>query len=244
MKSGTLSDVDLIAFIGRHGEGHARAIARRPGLNPTVAALAAAVEKSGRERTPFPNVIAAVVPFEPPSTPIRVVRDERPVPPEAEENTRRKLRAMMVPAGTRIDPLRGVSVFAKLRETALSGNLVFFQTALADALEAPIHTARQITADSSQGPLADALQSLGLSEEQAFVIAAAVQPARFSHAESIRLFLSRYRLLHPDVATERTRTLISESIAAGMTARSHRPLSAANESLRADQSGRPVRARR
>ncbi len=247
IKSAALSDIDLIALIGRHGEGHARAIGRRQDLHPTVAALAAAVEKTAQDRPAAPKPATPVAIAFGPQQQVAPAEDDGPRSGEAAENTRRRLRAMMVPAGTRIDPLRGVSTFAKLRETALTGNLVFFQTALADALEAPLHAARMITGDTSQGMLAEALLSLGLTEEQAFVVAAAVRPERFSHAESIRLFLTRYRLLHPDVATTRTRTLVSESVAAVMTARGHRLPAPANESVRGEPyrdfgEGRPLKA--
>ena len=39
LRSNALTDIDLIALIGRHGIGHARVIARRPDLNPTIAQL-------------------------------------------------------------------------------------------------------------------------------------------------------------------------------------------------------------
>jgi uncharacterized protein (DUF2336 family) len=45
MRSRALSDIDLIALIGRHGMGHARAIARRRDLNPRIAELVATLEK-------------------------------------------------------------------------------------------------------------------------------------------------------------------------------------------------------
>ena len=44
IRSTALSDIDLIALIGRHGFGHARAIGRRRSLNPTIARLVAALE--------------------------------------------------------------------------------------------------------------------------------------------------------------------------------------------------------
>ena len=51
-RSALLTDIDLIALIGRHGLPHARAIARRPGLNPTIVHLIRALEASARTRTP------------------------------------------------------------------------------------------------------------------------------------------------------------------------------------------------
>ena len=53
--------------------------------------------------------------------------------------------------------------------------------------------------------LLTALRALDLSEERAFLIAAAIVPAEFSGAESIRLFLSRYRLLDREAAIRRTK---------------------------------------
>ncbi len=50
MRSALLTDIDLIALIGRHGLPHARAIARRPGLNLTILHLIRALEASARTR--------------------------------------------------------------------------------------------------------------------------------------------------------------------------------------------------
>jgi len=46
MRSALLTDIDLIALIGRHGLPYARAVARRPGLNPTIMQLIRALEAS------------------------------------------------------------------------------------------------------------------------------------------------------------------------------------------------------
>ncbi len=47
IRSPALSDVDLIALIGRHGLPHARAIARRRDLNPTIADLIRELQADG-----------------------------------------------------------------------------------------------------------------------------------------------------------------------------------------------------
>jgi len=46
VRSRVLSDIDLIALIGRHGIAHARVIGRRPDLNPTIAELVKALNRS------------------------------------------------------------------------------------------------------------------------------------------------------------------------------------------------------
>ena len=56
---------------------------------------------------------------------------------------------------------------------------------------------------SSYTSLLAALRALDLTDEQAFVIAAAAHSSEFSRPEAIRLFLSRYRLLHRTVALDR-----------------------------------------
>src|SRR5207342_2777420 len=52
LRSNALTDIDLIALIGRHGVGHARVVGRRPGLNPTIALLVGALLKSARRPPP------------------------------------------------------------------------------------------------------------------------------------------------------------------------------------------------
>ncbi|MBL8581640.1 MAG: hypothetical protein JNL61_05355, partial [Rhizobiaceae bacterium] len=51
IRSVALTDIDLIAIIGRHGIAHARAIAARPELNPTIVDLIRALEASTAAET-------------------------------------------------------------------------------------------------------------------------------------------------------------------------------------------------
>ena len=73
------------------------------------------------------------------------------------------------------------------------------------------------------------MRVLDLSDEQAFMIAAAIYPSQFSRPEAIRLFLSRYRLLHRDVALDRLKRWKAEPVspAAGEDAASPEAPSAA-----------------
>jgi uncharacterized protein (DUF2336 family) len=107
--------------------------------------------------------------------------------------------------GTTVNPFVGSETYAKLRETALTGNAAFFQTALADALEIDFQTARSLTANQNYASLLAALRSLDLSEDRAFLITVAVYPTQFPHPQAIRLFLDRYRLLHRDAALDKVR---------------------------------------
>src|SRR5690606_21303931 len=117
------------------------------------------------------------------------------------ESVRHRLRAMMAeghPAGVlNRNPQAAASpVYAKLRETALTGNAIFFQTALADALEIDFATVRSLTTSATYSPLLIALRSLGLSEDRAFLITVAVFPKQFPHPQAIRIFLDAYNGLH------------------------------------------------
>lgn len=58
VRSRALDDVDLITLIGRHGMGHARAIARRSNLNPAIASLIRALERQAQAVTPGDRVEA------------------------------------------------------------------------------------------------------------------------------------------------------------------------------------------
>jgi len=328
MRSAMLSDIDLISLIGRHGVSHARAIARRASLNPTIDNLIhALLESAGRQTAAAAEARAEpALPLAPPTfhydlgmvetieprlpdlmpelpsnaatatkiadddflphrdldallaltannfaalekdadgDPAGIRRasasdsddrddeDEDDGAPEAAANdvsplsaplreesaaelipsfepvrrsfgkadaVRDKLRAMMRPVRPEHDvlelpPLLDSVEVARLRDTALTGNPAFFQTALADTLGIDFMQARVIAGGQAYTDLSFALKSLEVAEEQAFVIVAAVYPAAFGHAEAIRLFLDRYRLCHPEAARDRLRDWKAESIA-------------------------------
>lgn len=224
-----LSDIDLIALIGRHGLPHARAIARRDHLHSTIAALIRALEA---QQTP-----ASQENEEPPM--LRENRTQRPTlelvqssgaeapaanpgqPVEsgvAAERMRDRLRGFMVPAAQLPGPAQAETghrekIFARLKMTALTGNPAFFQTALADALDIEFSIARDIATSGGYTSLIAALKSFGLNDEQAFLITSAIYPTFFSHAESVRLFVERYQLLHREAALEMLRGWRAETAA-------------------------------
>jgi uncharacterized protein (DUF2336 family) len=206
VRSKALTDIDLIAIIGRHGLPHARAIARRPGLNQTIAHLIRALER----RAP-----ANLAPAPEPAGKAGKADDEAPANPgDAADNARRRLRSMMLPARSDGDhDAVDDSRYAKLSAAALTGNPTLFQAALANALDMDADAARSITETSSHAVLLAALRALDLAEERAFLIAAAVLPGHFAHAEAIRLFLERYRALDRDTALDRVRKWRMEAVA-------------------------------
>jgi len=206
IRSRCLTDIDLIALIGRHGLPHARAIARRSDLNRTIADLVRALE--GPTRT-----VSTASPEAPSNS--REVADSPPrstrnqATGQAAEGVRHHLRTIMAAEQQRqaglVDSRHRPGLYAKLRETALTGNAAFFQTALADALEVDFTTARLLVKSSDYSGLLTALRALDLSEDQAFLIAVAAFPSLFPHPQAIRIFLDRFRLLHRDLALERMR---------------------------------------
>ncbi|MEO5759053.1 MAG: hypothetical protein ABIQ51_19555 [Mesorhizobium sp.] len=218
IRSRAVSDIDLIALIGRHGLPHARAIARRPGLNPTIADLIKALERPTLVRVRPPEAVVTVAPEHQQID----IKADLPAPATeqapglASENARRRLRSMMRTGdqepGTSINSFAGSGAYVKLRETALTGNAAFFQTALADALEIDFSTARSLTANQNYAALLAALRALDLSEDRAFLITVAVYPAQFPHPEAIRIFLDRYRLLHRDAALDKVRNWKVEAV--------------------------------
>ncbi|WP_201414300.1 hypothetical protein [Mesorhizobium sp. J8] len=211
-RSNALSDIDLIALIGRHGLPHARAIARRKDLNPTIADLIRALERPTLVKTRPPETVTKLTPK---PEPVAKADTDRPASGEAAENARRRLRSMMRPTGDAADvnnTFLGQPAYVKLRETALTGNAAFFQTALADALGIDFATARSVTGQSGYGALLAALRALDLSEDRAFLIAVAVYPGEFPHPQAIRLFLDRYRLLHREAALDKVRAWKAETL--------------------------------
>ncbi|CAN7639312.1 hypothetical protein [Mesorhizobium sp. LjRoot246] len=219
IRSRAVTDIDLIALIGRHGLPHARAIARRKGLNPTIADLIRALERPTlvRVREPDANAAAAdkIAPLSTETAADEPAREQ--ALGIAAENARRRLRSMMrtgdEAAATNADPFTGADTYVKLRETALTGNAAFFQTALADALDIDFSTARSLIANQNYASLLAALRSLDLSEDRAFLITVAVYPSQFPHPQAIRAFLDRYRLLHREAAVDKVRLWKAETVA-------------------------------
>ncbi|MBX3575874.1 MAG: hypothetical protein KF723_01600 [Rhizobiaceae bacterium] len=234
LRSNALNDVDLIALIGRHGVPHARAIARRNELNPVIEDLIKALLESASRVEP-----AAVPVVQPAASPAAsnndASRDEAPRKTFGKADAvRDRLRAMMVPADEpeqfhavlELAPILAPDELKRLRDTALTGNTAFFETALADALGLDYARARAIRSGSGYSDLIYALKSLEVEEDTAFVIVAANQPAQFGHAEAIRLFLERYRLCHPDAARDKLRAWKADAIAD--VVRKAKPKTAAN----------------
>lgn len=221
VRSRALSDIDLIALIGRHGLPHARAMARRKGLNPTIAQLIKALEKPTLVRVRQPEPIAEVADDSAESA--AAAFSSPKLPGSAAESARRRLRAMMLAESeaTSVNPFVGSATYGKLRETALTGNAAFFQTALADTLDIDFSTARALTEHSSYLLLLAALRALDLSEDRAFLITVAVYPREFPHPQAIRIFLDRYRLLHHEAALEKLRVWKAETLSTAVRGNAH-----------------------
>jgi len=218
IRSRAVSDIDLIALIGRHGLPHARAIARRKDLNPTIADLIRVLERPTLVRVRDPEVQAPAAPTVAVAK-VEAAKDSATGQQSAgiaAENARRRLRSMMrtgdEASAAKVDAFPGADTYVKLRETALTGNAAFFQTALADALDIDFSTARSLTANQNYASLLAALRSLDLSEDRAFLITVAIYPSLFPHPQAIRTYLDRYRLLHRDVALDRVRSWKAETL--------------------------------
>ena len=188
VRSRALSDVDLITLIARHGLPHARAIARRDGLNPVVAALIRALlaRAESEAAVPEPGNHAAL---EAVRNQLRgLMRLEAPAPIPAEEEPRDLLP---------VDP------YPALREAALSGEMRRFAAALASALGIAPARARSLVSGVTYSDLMMGLKALALSPEQAFVLTAAAYPAQVIHPAAIRLFHVRYTALADESACEK-----------------------------------------
>jgi uncharacterized protein (DUF2336 family) len=196
VRSQALSDVDLITLIGRHGLPHARAIAKRRGLNKTIADLVNALSRTST----LPEAVAS------PATDIGPAPSNdhasefgpRQGNKSNAEVIRQRLRTLMRPSqdsGAFSETGSVLSAetvaYAKLRAAALTGSSALFEIALADALRIDPRQVRRLTADAND--LAMTLRTLDLTEEQAFLLSAALFPAAFRDTPTIRTFLESFR---------------------------------------------------
>lgn len=189
VSSPVLTNIDLVALIGRHGLPHARAIAARAGLDERIRRLV--------------RVVGAM---------------EQPLAPAAKETgaaeeARERLRHMMRPAGTPVPesalpPATTVKLrwdgeptpYRKLRSTALAGVPALFHTALADALGIEVERARTITDSSDVSAFIVALRALALSDEEAFLLMQCIRPDRGHDIRAISAFLDAYAAVNSETA--------------------------------------------
>jgi uncharacterized protein (DUF2336 family) len=207
LRSHALADIDLIGLIGRNGIAHARAIARRPRLNPNIAALINALGIAAEAEVEGEAAASAAV--QPTAAPAGI-REARPALARgvAEEETREQLRAMMKPAAPAApeaplappDWVTAHAAYPRMVATGLTGMAALFHTAIADAFDMSFKSARRM-AEIEQGErLAIALKAAGLTTAEAFLVAALAFPPRFGSTAAIRAFVEAYRALDIDRA--------------------------------------------
>jgi uncharacterized protein (DUF2336 family) len=170
VRSSALREIDLLALIGRHGLGHALAIERRRDLDPRIAKLIASLKSRS------------------------VTEAASPAPTSLLPATLDRLRAMMAPA-RETRPARWTEAptpHLKLRAAALTGNPSIVRATLASLLEIDEHAAAGLLADPVMTTLSAALKRLGLSAEEAYLIASATHPHRFAKHAAIRAFVEDY----------------------------------------------------
>jgi uncharacterized protein (DUF2336 family) len=224
MRSTTLTDIDLVGLIARMGLPHARAIARRPDLNPSIARLVQALEAASPDATPQvrqPDI------EEPPAISVPPASEEKPMfaaanasrprAGAAAEAARVKLRAMMAVGGEQqpetAERPSPADHYGRLRDTVLTGVPALFQTALADAAEIAFQQAGELLRIGGRKSLMLVLRGLGLTGEQAFLIVTAAGPSAFAHPEAIRRFLEEFTLTHVEAGRDEIRRLRGESVA-------------------------------
>lgn len=174
MRSPVLTDVDLVALIGRHGLPHARAIAARSNLDARIAQL---IESIGAL--------------------------EQSSPDKAEE-TRRRLRAMMRPVATADEveeadengspaPLEApADIYADLRAAAIAGEKGRFHESLSSALGMSREFAATISDAVDPARILAAFRVLNFSDEQCLLLLLCLRPLRFVRTADVSAILQAY----------------------------------------------------
>lgn len=218
IRSPALADVALIDLVARHGIPHARAIARRPDLNPTIAQLIRALEGAvAAEAARAAKAVQTAMP----QPPVRrsgadAVRDRlRAIMCSADEDEMSDEAAEIVPP----DP----AVFVAVRDAALSGEVSVFVPALAAALKLTPQGLRERLEAGGLTTLLVGLRALGLREEEAFLVGVVVYPEEFQAPAAVRLFLERYRAMNHGMARERVKGWKIEMVAAWVRENVGRP---------------------
>ncbi len=178
----SLTDIDLLNIISRHGWSHARVIASRDRLHPSIKQLTETVERRQWQPTH---------PARPAAPPPQPTFEENLLVEETRDRLRTIMKATVTEdseAAAHID-----YIYEELRDSALAGSADQVAAALANALGVLVPLARTIARDDSLTMLIPALRALNLADEEAYLITSAIHPARFGSATAIRAFLRSYR---------------------------------------------------
>lgn len=174
IRTPVLTDADLLSLIARKGVAHARVIARRKGLNPTIAALIRQIEANAAAHQAGPARTA------------RQPAAQQATPAKRTEAMRDQLRGMMQPSTATTSGVGVGNVYPLLRMAALSGERERFIEMLAQGLNLDHETASTLTMTSAAPLLITALRALALTGEQALLIVACMAPAYLARPGAAR----------------------------------------------------------
>ncbi len=202
VRSPAISDIELISLIGTQGLPHARAIARRPGLNKTIIDLLRLLQDADIDRLLGHRQSATIDEGKPGEAGI-----EKPA-----EAVRRHLRTMMLktneqPAVSQEwfgpDQSTAMAASTRLFELALLPDRKIFLEALAGILGLQPAQASRLTRTNALWDFMVALRALNVPGTMAFAIVALASSEAPFGSDQIRLYFRRYEGIRPDIAQER-----------------------------------------
>lgn len=193
------TEADLITMISRHSIGHARIIAHRRKHHPVVRDLLMALGNEEITATLEAKSDIAQPAGERFSGPAGMQEQLQGKTGKADA-VRDRLRALLAATGEEDEPPvhihdERIKLREKLRSTALLDNRAFFETALADALEIDFTVIHVVMDTGIWQRLAVALKALSIPGSDAFLLAFAVYPKRFTARQSALNFISFYESL-------------------------------------------------
>ncbi len=202
-----LSTRDWLSIIKQTDIDHARVIARRTDLSTAVRAILTHLE---RKQGAASGVVV-------PSMPDAATAESVIAPaksPKSLKDVQLQLRAAMAGNSAGISdraetaPLKPISekrstLLSRLRETALTGDIELFGTALADALAIEYAVAHDIVYAKGTHDLVMALRALSLPVAEAHLIVRAARPDTLTTTASTRLFIERFSGLSATQADDR-----------------------------------------
>ncbi|KXF78289.1 hypothetical protein ATN84_00335 [Paramesorhizobium deserti] len=202
LRSPILTSTDLVDIIGRQGLGHARAIARRPQVDPIVQSLLESFADPAIDRS------MAVRRHLARSDDARAAKEPAPVS-DAARQAHDKLRAIMREETSKHlvselqlnrDAPKPSATADHMIDTALLIDPVFFRNLLADTLGVSFEHAEAIIGKWPDSRLPIALRALGLSAQDSYLILTAVLGTIHSDKNALRDFVHIYRSIERETA--------------------------------------------
>lgn len=219
LRSNTLTSADLIDIIGKHGLGHARAIARRQSDDSILQSLLESLADPAIDRAIGIRNRLVNKALIPPVDDALSTEEASPLPDLVKARESIKLLLRETSSEQLIASLRPhteqqstLPMAEQLIDTSLLIDTSFFRNTLADALGITFERAQMVIGNWPDSQLPIALKALGLTAQDCYMVLTAVLGTIQGNRDTLRDFVHIYRSIERENAMQMVRRWKSDDM--------------------------------